>query len=107
MRRLNPNPPQAYFVQLSTAYRLTGQYKEAIETCKEALQRVPNNIFIHLQLAATYSTMGRQGEARNAVAEVLKIKPNFSLEWYAKTIYFKNQADIDKTIEALRKAGLK
>ena len=42
------------------AYRLTGQYKEAIETAKEALQHVPNNIFIYLQLAATYSMMGRE-----------------------------------------------
>jgi Tfp pilus assembly protein PilF len=51
--------------------------------------------------------MGREKEARAEAAEALRIKPNFSLEWYAKTIYFKNQTDIDKTIEALRKAGLK
>jgi TolB-like protein/Tfp pilus assembly protein PilF len=107
LRRLNPIPPQAYFVQLSTAYRLTGQYKEAIETAKEALKYVPNNIFIYLQLAATYSAMGREEEARTAAAEVLKINPKFSLEWYSKTIYFKNKADTERTIAALRRAGLK
>jgi len=108
-RRLNPTPSlQAFFfLHCTTAYRLIGQYKEAVETAKEGLRHFPNNMGLHLQLAATYSMMGREKEARAAAAEVLRIKPNFSLEWYTKTIYFKNQADIDKTIEALRKAGLK
>jgi len=107
-RRLSPFAPvQAYFLHLTIAYRLTGQYKEAIETAKEALRHVPNNINIYLQLTATYMMMGREEEARAAAAEVMKINPKFSLEWYARTIYFKNQTDIDKTIEALRKAGLK
>jgi len=106
-RRLSPTPYQAYFVHLTTAYRLTGQYKEAIETVKEALKHVTDNILIHLQLTATYSMMGSEDEASAAAAEVLKINSKFSLERYAKTIYFKNQADVDRTIEALRKAGLK
>jgi adenylate cyclase len=107
-RRLSPiETPQAYFLTLTMAYRLTGQYKEAIETAKEALQHVPNNIFIYLQLAATYSMMGRGEEARAAAAEVLKINPKFSLEQFAKTIYLKNKVDKDRTLEALRKAGLK
>jgi adenylate cyclase len=106
-RRLNPIPFQQYYLQLVTAYRLSGQYKEAIETGKEALRQVPNNINIYLQLTAAYIMMGREEEARAAAIEVMKINPKFSLEWYAKTIYFKNQNDIDKTIDALRKAGLK
>jgi adenylate cyclase len=106
-RRLNPIPSQQYYLQLVTAYRLSGQYKEAIETVKEALRQVPNNVNIYLQLTVTYSMMGQEEEARAAAIEVMKINPKFSLEWYAKTIYFKNQNDIDKTIEALQKAGLK
>jgi len=107
VRRLNPTPPQAYYVQLSMAYRLTGQYKEAIETAKEALKHVPNNQLACLQLVTAYSMAGQEQEARAAAVEVMKINPKFSLERYAKTIYFKNQADTEKTIEALRKAGLK
>jgi adenylate cyclase len=106
-RRLNPTPWQHYFLHLATAYRLTGRYKEAIETAKEALKHVPNNINIYLQLTATYSMMGQEENARIAAAEVMKINPKFSLEWYKKTLYFKNTDDIDRTIEALRKAGLK
>jgi adenylate cyclase len=107
VKRLNPTPPQAYYVQLSTAYRLTGQYKAAIETAKEALKHVPNNQLAYLQLVTAYSMSGQEQEARAAAAEVLKINPKFSLEQYAKTLYFKNKTDTDRTIEALRKAGLK
>jgi adenylate cyclase len=106
-RRLSPIPAQLYFVNLAMSYHLTEQYKEAIETAKEGLQQVPNNILLYIQLAATYSMLGREGDARAAAAEVMKINPKFSLEKYTKTIYFKNQADVDRTIEALRKAGLK
>jgi adenylate cyclase len=107
VRRLNPTPPQAYYVQLSTAYRLTGQYKAAIETAKEALKHVPNNQLAYLQLVTAYNMAGQEQEARAAAAEVLKINPKFSLEQYAKTLYFKNKTDTDRTIEAVRKAGLK
>jgi adenylate cyclase len=107
-RRLNPTPSSQafFFLHSTTAYRLIGQYKEAVETAKEGLAHFPDNMGLHLQLVATYSMMGREKEARAAAAEVMKINPKFSLEWYAKTIYFKNQADTEKTIDALRKAGL-
>ena len=107
VRRLNPTPPQAYYVHLSTAYRLTGQYKEAIETAKEALKHVPNNHLAYLQLVAAYNMAGQEQEARAAATEVMKINPKFSLEQYGRTLYFKNKSDVDKTLEALRKAGLK
>ena len=106
-RRLNPTPWQHLYLQLVIAYRLTGRYKEAIETAKEALAHVPNNINIYLQLAATYSMMSQGAKARAAAAEVMKINPKFSLEWYARTLYFKNKVDTDHTLDALRKAGLK
>jgi len=107
VKRLNPTPPQPYYVHLSMAYRLTGQYKEAIETAKEALRHVPNNQLAYLQIVTVYSMAGQEQEARAAAAEVLKINPKFSLEQYAKTLYFKNKSDTDRTLEALRKAGLK
>ena len=107
VRRLNPTPPQAYYVHLSMAYRLTGQYKEAIETAREALKHVPNNQLAYLQLVTAYGMAGQEQEARAAATEVLKINPKFSLEQYGKTLYFKNKSDVDNTLETLRKAGLK
>ena len=45
-------------------------------------------------------------EAHNTVDEILRINPNFNLEYYSNTLPYKNQETLDKYIEALRKAGL-
>jgi adenylate cyclase len=104
--RLNPFP--AWYSQtLAASYVQLGRYEEAIKEYKKTLHRAPDSTMPHLGLAGTYSLMGREKEAQAEVAEVLRIDPNFSLEQYAKSLLFKNQADLDRHIAALRKAGLK
>ncbi len=39
-------------------------------------------------------------------AEVLRIDPRFSLERFAKGLPYKNQADTDRVVEALRQGGV-
>jgi hypothetical protein len=52
--------------------------------------------------------MGREKEARAEVAEVLRINPKFSLDYFAKTLTtYRDQKAINKLIDGLRKAGLK
>jgi adenylate cyclase len=58
-------------------------------------------------LAACYSSLGRQAEAAAEADEVRRINPKFNLESFAKTLPYKNKADIERYITALRKAGLK
>jgi len=105
--RLNPIPPVWYLWGLGFSHFMLGQYEEAIAEFRKALHRDPDSQFSHMLLAATYSELGREEDARAAAAEVLRINPTFSLEPWAKTHMYKNQADIDRVVEALRKAGLK
>jgi adenylate cyclase len=105
--RLNPFPPAWYFNFLGIAYRLTGQYEESIATCNRATRLNPDQLFAHACLAAAYSLLGREEEARAEATEVLRIHPKFSLEKFGKMLPFKNKADIEGTVNALRKAGLK
>jgi adenylate cyclase len=105
--RLNPFPPNIYFLYLGNAYMYEGMYDESIAAYKKALRVQPNNLFTHIRLAAIYSLLGREEEAHAEAAEVLRINPQFSLEYFSKTIPFKNQSDTDHLINALRKAGLK
>jgi len=104
--RLNPLGESSNFFNLGGAYRVTGRFEEAVSEYKKALQRAPDSIFAHLGLAATYSIMGREHEARAEVAEVLRINPKFSLDSYAKRLTFKDKSVADNFIGALRKAGL-
>jgi adenylate cyclase len=104
--RLNPIPPPHYYDFLAMAHSNNGQYEEAIELCKKGLRGYPDELGIYLTLSACYSALNRMEEAHNTVAEILRINPNFNLEYYSKTLPYKNQETLDKYIEALRKAGL-
>jgi adenylate cyclase len=105
--RLNPFAHTWYFTRLGTAYRLAGRYNEAISTFQKALRLSPDSMVTHIGLTVTYSQLGRDEEARAHAAEVLKISPEFSLDRLAKTLAFRNQAENERVINALRKAGLK
>ena len=105
--RHDPFPPLTSFHWLGRAYFMTGQYNEAILTFEKLLDVNPNYLPAHAFLAACYSSLGREAEATAAVKEVLRVNPEFSLESYAKTLPYKNKADIEQYIAALRKAGLR
>ena len=78
--RLNPRYPAAYLWELGHAYFLTGRYEEAIETLKRVLDRKSDFWPAHVCLAASYSEIGREEEARAEVAEIEKLSPQDSLE---------------------------
>jgi tetratricopeptide (TPR) repeat protein len=104
--RLNPIPPNWYLFSLGEAYFGVGQYEEAIPVYKRVLHRNPDDFRTLYGLAATYSLLGREEQARAAAAEVLRIAPKFSCEHFVRTLPFKNKADRGLLIDALRKAGL-
>jgi tetratricopeptide (TPR) repeat protein len=85
----------------------TGRYEEAVLAYKKAIQGAPNSSWSHMMLAATYSMMDCEREARAEAAEALRINPNFSLDFFARTSLIKEQSIRDKVFNALRKAGLK
>jgi adenylate cyclase len=105
--RLNPFGPTWYFFDLGNALLIAERYEEAVSAYKKALQRSPDNLLAHVLLTTTYSKMGREKEARAEAAEVLRINPKFSLDYFAKALPFKDQKVTNNLIEALRKAGLK
>ena len=105
--RLNPFAPSSIIYNLGMSYLFSGQYEEAIAECKRATTREPNNLGAHLALTVAYSLSGRDEDARATAVEVLRIEPKYSLEKFSKSLVYKNQADTDRTVDALRKAGLK
>jgi adenylate cyclase len=105
--RLNPIPPSYYFVKLGRAYRIKEQYNAAITAYKKATTRNPNDLFVYVDLAATYILVGNKEKAREAAAEVLKRHPKFSIKHFVNSIPFKKQSENERLINALLKAGLK
>ena len=106
--RLNPFGPPVFFEGFGSTLRDTGRFEEAVSAFKKAIQGAPDNLPAHIGLAATYSMMDREKEARAEAAEVLRIYPKFSLDnWASAKSFYKNQSVIHKVTGALRKAGLK
>jgi len=100
--RLNPFGPSPIYINFGRALRTTGRFEEAVSAYKKAIKLAPHSIDAHVGLAATYSMMGLEKEARAEAAEILRINPKFSVDSYAKGL-----DETDKYINALRKTGLK
>jgi len=108
--RLNPSYPFMP-IYLSWVYLLLGRYEEAFEQAQKAVERNRQSVFgqfvAQLLLAATCNLTGREAEACAAARKFLDIYPNFSVERFRNNLAFKDNDQIDLTMNALRKAGLK
>jgi adenylate cyclase len=104
--RLDPLGSSHYYNQLGNAFLFSGRLEEAVPTYKKLIERAPDNIYGHSNLAATYSMMGRMDEAQAQIAEVRRINPKFSVEFFRRTSALKDRSKIDEIANALSKAGL-
>ncbi len=105
--RLNPRHPPTYEFMLGVNYRSAGRYEDAIQMLKKALALNPNIVNAHFNLMVIYSELNREEEAKAAMAEALRLSPQWSLETWRQNVPFKNPAEIERFAAALRKAGLK
>ena len=105
--RRKPFVADEHLDSVGAAYYLAGRPEEAIAPLKQYLTRYPNILGAHLTLAAVYSELGKEAEARAEAAEVLRLNPKFSLEVHKERVPIKDPAMLERHIAALRKAGLK
>jgi adenylate cyclase len=105
--RRKPLVPDSHLANVGTAYALAGRPEEAIAPLKQYLARYPGQLGAHLTLAAVYSELGKETEAQDEAAEVLRINPKFSLEVHKERVPIKDPATLERHIAALRRAGLK
>jgi TolB-like protein len=104
--RLSPFYPEYYLGLIGVGYRLLGRYDEAIAVDMERLERNPDNAYSDLRLAAVYSELGRDDEARFHVREALRKNSNFSLTQVRHSDPYQDDAEMEHYLNLLRKAGL-
>jgi adenylate cyclase len=103
--RLNPVTPLSYTNNLAYAYAFSENYEKAITLWNQCLERNPDYFFAHLGLTLSYQLSGNETKAREAAAEVLRLKPNLTVSMIAKGPATRNY-DRERGLEALRKAGI-
>jgi adenylate cyclase len=105
-RRLDPRHPEIGCLQEGVAYSTIGRYEQAVDALKQC---EPNNPFSHVFLVFAYSELGRQQEAREEAAEVLRVSAGFSLEKMQQRMRGNSWQDprAQHFLAVLRKVGLK
>ena len=105
--RLNPMPPNYYYHEFGSCYRLMGRHDEAIATLKRVLDRNPDFLNSRLNLIATYIMSGKEEAAHEEAVEVLGQCPDFSVERFLMNFPYKDSKIIDSLRKCWLKAGLK
>jgi len=105
--RLNPIPPNYYFHEFGSCYRIMGQYEKAIIMLKRVLDNDPHHLFSRLNLIATYVMSGEEEMAHAEAIQVFEQSPNFSVERLLMFLPYKDSEIIDGLRECWLKAGLK
>jgi adenylate cyclase len=83
-----------------------GRYADCIRVAERGIALAPDFVAFPVDLAICYASLGRLEEARRAGREVLRTNPRFRISAFAKYAPFSDQADLDRTVAALRQAGL-
>ena len=104
--RLNPVTPINYLNNLAWSYTFSEQYEKAIPLWNRTIERNPDYLFAYMGLTCAYQLSGNEVKARKAAAEVLRIKPTFSMALIEKRILTKNEEIKERLLEAYRKAGI-
>lgn len=85
------------------AYFAAERYADALAACERALVESPEQPMLHTMRAALLAQAGRNDEARQSVAEVRRLRPNFPTSDFGSR--FADPAMRDRFQAALVKAG--
>ena len=91
---------------LATAYRDCGEVKLSITAAEESMRLNPNKNDAELILCADYNLAADHDQAKSTAEQIVASNPSFSLASYAKSQPYKDSAQLDRVIGALREAGL-
>jgi adenylate cyclase len=78
-----------------------GRFEEALEDVKKAIDGGYRNIYSYMNLAAAHAFKGENDEAKAAMAEALRLKPDLSIKWLVK-----HKPVLQFAFDELRKAGM-
>jgi adenylate cyclase len=90
---------------LGVAYHMLGQYDRAIDNLTRCLAKDPEFYPALTHLASVYGQLGKTNEAEAAVARLLQVDPETSLET-EKEWRYADEAFMQRFLDGLRKAGL-
>lgn len=104
--RLNPHYPSQYPAILGRAYYHLGQYEQAAEALRHAVELNPIRTAPRLYLVLSYVAQGKLEEARWEVSEILVNNPGFTVDTVDQTLPVSDPRELARMKADLRRAGL-
>ena len=104
--RASPMYRPGFLRSLGLSYYLLGDLESAIRAFQESIKRESEYLPAHTSLAIIFGELGRLKEAEDAVREIFRLIPNFSIKAYTEGLSFSNPEVITRMEEGLRKVGL-
>ena len=101
--RLNPYHPERFWNHLGRAQYTARLYADAIASFSKLT--APDHTQ-HAFLAASSAQLGNRVAALAHAGEVLRRKPDFTIEKHLKTLHYRQASDSEHMREGLSKAGL-
>ena len=103
---LDPVYPVWLINVLAAAYRDSGELGLSIRAACESLRRDPQQIDARLILCSDYALSEQPEQAYEIAEEIVSLDPAFSTNEFRKTQLYKDATYLDRSVAALRKAGL-
>ncbi|MHB2208205.1 adenylate/guanylate cyclase domain-containing protein [Methylobacterium sp. CM6257] len=108
--RLSPKDPllNAWEYYICHAHTHLKQWEEAIKWCNKSVGHVPY-YFAYIDLAVAHAWLGHKEEARDAIENVLKLNPGYTVNILANADYSRNPTFVQEyqhIVEGARMAGL-
>jgi adenylate cyclase len=109
--RLNRFYPSWYAIFLCRLSAKAGDLDRAVQYGRDGILRAGEEDkgmkgFIHGSLAFTYATAGRMEDAREELAEGLRVFPQLSVAAYRRVTHYRDPAELERLLEVLRATGL-
>jgi len=104
--RLSPYYPAWFTGTLGLAYMATEDYEHAIAAHNQLLERKSLLQFAYSRLAGINAILGNEEKADEYAAELLRVKPNFTVQRWANVLLYRYPDDLERELNALRMAGL-
>ena len=106
--RLSPHDPQMVAMEAATAYAhfFAGRFDEASTWAEMSIQELPNLALPLGVLAASRAMTGRQHQAEEALAQLLRFEPDLRISNLGVWMPLQKQEHLALLTEAFRKAGL-
>jgi TolB-like protein/Flp pilus assembly protein TadD len=108
--RLSPRDPFLSLFSPTARYMALfalERYEETIEVCRATTALYPNHVGAWRLMTVSLGLLGRRDEAKEALAQTLKLQPDLSSAHVEQNTVYVNPADRARFLEGLRQAGLR